>query len=227
MLILKPGRSTAGARAVASHTGSLAGDDQIYDSAFRQIGVVRLNGWQEFWEVPRVFASQPLPRGNRLAIISVSGAAGVLLADAAMEAGLAIANFTDITAQRLSRLSPRFATNPVDWGPMIAVEADSLSVLEELITTILADSNVDCAIIVVHAMVIGLGLFEKIMPQISNLSKPLTIFNFDSDFDAMLETSRRLQALGLATYCELETAIKALSVSVAYAKTKVALGREL
>ncbi|MFC1944789.1 acetate--CoA ligase family protein [Chloroflexota bacterium] len=225
VLILKPGRSTAGARAVASHTGSLAGDDQIYGSVFRQIGVIRLNGWQEFWEIPRVFASQPLPRGNRLAIISVSGAAGVLLADAATEAGLAIANFTDNTVKRLRKLSPRFATNPVDWGPMIAVAADPLSVLEELITTILADSNVDCAIIVVHAMVIGLGLFEKIMPQISKLSKPLTIFNFDSDLDVMLETSRRLQALGLATYFELETAIKALSVSVAYAR--VALSRDL
>ncbi|MFC1944712.1 acetate--CoA ligase family protein [Chloroflexota bacterium] len=223
VLILKPGRSKAGARAVSSHTGSLAGDDQIYDSAFRQVGVIRLNGWQEFWEIPRVFASQPLPKGNRLAIISASGAGGVLLADAATEAGLAIANFTDITTQRLSKLSPRFASNPVDWGPMFPFVSDHLSFAIELITTILADANVDCAIVVFPAALSGLGPFENMMSQVSNVSKPVTIFNFDSDLDVILETSRRLQALGLATYFELETAIKSLSVAVAYANTRVIL----
>ncbi|MCX5999564.1 MAG: CoA-binding protein, partial [Chloroflexi bacterium] len=90
VLILKPGRSEAGARAAASHTGSLAGNDQAYDTAFKQAGVIRLNSWRDFWDVPKTLSLQPLPRGNRIAIVAASGGAGVMLTDAAVAAGLVL-----------------------------------------------------------------------------------------------------------------------------------------
>ena len=95
LFILKPGRSEAGARASASHTGSLAVSDRIYDSAMKQVGAIRVNTWQEYWDIPKVFAYQPLPMGNRIAIVSHSGGAGVIAADAAVEAGLVMANFSE------------------------------------------------------------------------------------------------------------------------------------
>ena len=79
LLIFKSGRSEAGARASASHTGSLKGNDRIYSDAFKQAGAMRLNSWQEFWDIPKVFASRPLPVRNRIAIITHSGASGLSL----------------------------------------------------------------------------------------------------------------------------------------------------
>ena len=65
ILILKPGRSQAGAKAVASHIWSLARHDQSYESAFRQVGVIRVNHLYEFWEIPRVFSRKATPGSQK------------------------------------------------------------------------------------------------------------------------------------------------------------------
>ncbi len=220
VLVLKPGRSTAGAKAVSSHTGSLAGQDHVYESAFRQAGIVRLRTWNDFWEVPKVMALQPLPRGNRVAIITATGGAGVLLADAAFDAGLTPASFTPETLARLESLSPRMAANPVDVGPLMAVLANPFSVYDDAVPWVLADQNVDCAVIVCHTRPIIVDTFRQMIPLITKIGKPVTLFGYGVDLPEMEESARQLQALGLPTYFDLETAVKALGVAAAYTKNR-------
>jgi acyl-CoA synthetase (NDP forming) len=222
VLILKPGRSQAAAIASASHTGSLAGNDQIIDAAFKQAGVIRLNTWQEYWEIPRVFASQPLPRGNRLGIVTGSGGGGVLAIDAAIGAGLEVANFTESTLEKLANLTPRMARNPVDMGPLMTVSGNPLSVPEQVLTLVMGDSNVDCAVLMIDWVVMQTQLpaMEKLHRLILQSSKPVTIFLYGSKMSIREELLRKLTVIGLATYFDLETSIRALGAAAAYSRIR-------
>ena len=81
VLILKSGRTKDGARVSASHTGALAVDDQIFSAACNQAGVIRLEKFSELFELPKIFSLQPLPKGNRLGILTFTGGVGVLAID--------------------------------------------------------------------------------------------------------------------------------------------------
>ena len=102
-----------------------------------------MNVWQEFWEIPRVFASQPLPRGNRIGIVTASGGAGVLAIDAAAAAGLEVATFTEATLEKLANLTPRMARNPVDLGPLMTISANPFSVPEQVLAQLEPDAPED------------------------------------------------------------------------------------
>jgi acetyltransferase len=223
VLIFKPGRNEASARAAASHTGALAGNDEVYKDAFKQTGIIRLSSWQEFWEVPRVFASQPLPKGNRVAIITATGGAGVILVDEAVRAGLAIAEFKTETKSKLTELSPRFVNNPVDTGPIMSVTDNPFSIYEEVVPAVLADGNVDCAVIVCPGNPRIMDTFGRLAHHILRISKPVTVFCYGINLAEMEETSRQLEGLGLPTYLDLETAVRALGVAAAYSRIKSGL----
>jgi len=116
VLILKSGRTAAGASAAASHTGSLAGSDEICDVAFRQAGIIRCDNIEEMFNIAIAFAYQPIPATNRVAIITNAGGPGVLTTDAAIKAGLQLAMFNDETTKTLKKSLPAAANikNPVD-----------------------------------------------------------------------------------------------------------------
>src|SRR5262245_56573697 len=88
LVLLKGGASAAGQRAAASHTGALASDDRIFDGLCRQTGALRASTVEEAFEWAATFATQPLPRGSRVAIVTTAGGWGVLTADAVAAAGL-------------------------------------------------------------------------------------------------------------------------------------------
>jgi len=222
VLIFKPTKSEVSAKAAASHTGALAGNDQVYDTAFRQAGVIRVNSWQEFWEIPRVFATQPLPRGNRVAIITATGGAGVILVEEAIRVGLVITEFTTETKRKLAVLSPRLAQNPVDVGPLMAVSigSDPIAVYERSIPIVLEDRNVDCAVVVCPGNLAIVDVFRRIADCISQLLKPVTVFCYGVNLADIQETVRQLQNLGFPAYLELEMAVKALGVAAIYSRIK-------
>lgn len=222
VLILKPGRSQAGAKAAVSHTGSLAGDDQVIDAAFKQAGVIRVNSLQEFWEIPRVFASQPLPGGNRLGIVTASGGAGVLALNAAAAAGLEPASFTPATAEKLAKLSPRMARNPVDMGPLMTISANPLLVPEQVLSIVLADPNVDCVSLMADWIMLqgALPTLDSFYQLVQQTSKPITVFIYGSKIDIREELLRQFTVRGLATYLDLETSIKALGAAAAYSRIR-------
>lgn len=144
VVVLKVGRGSGGAKAVASHTGALAGDEAAYDAAFRRSGLLRADTLEEMLDWARALAWQPLPRGNRVAILTNAGGPGVIALDALEDAGLELAPLTEQTRSYLrQRVFPAASVNnPVDVlagaGPgTYAVCLDAL----------LADETVDAVIV--------------------------------------------------------------------------------
>ena len=116
ILAIKSGRTNEGASAAASHTGSLAGSDEITEAAFRQAGIIRCTSIDEMFDKAIAFAYQPLPKNNRVAIITNAGGPGVLTTDAAIKSGLKLAKFSEETLEVFRAKLPKTANikNPVD-----------------------------------------------------------------------------------------------------------------
>ncbi len=116
ILAIKSGRTEAGASAAASHTGSLAGSDDICDAAMRQAGIIRCRSIEVMFNTAIAFAYQPLPENNRVAIITNAGGPGVLTTDASIQEGLRLAKFSDDTTAMFKKTLPKTANikNPVD-----------------------------------------------------------------------------------------------------------------
>ena len=143
---LKIGRSQAGARAAASHTGSLAGSETIFDAALKQCGVIRLNKSQDFLNVAEAFARCPLPKGNRIAILTDGGGHGVMATDAAEQYGLEVPVLSEKTRAELGTVLPSHCPmkNPVDLaGP----ERD-LWEFDHVTRILLEDPDIDGLVIV-------------------------------------------------------------------------------
>ncbi len=116
IIVLKSGRSAAGARAAASHTGALAGVDGIYDAAFQRAGILRVNEFEELFDCSEFLAKQPHPSGPGLAIVTNAGGPGVMAADALASHGMEPVEFTPETLARLDKILPQNWSrgNPVD-----------------------------------------------------------------------------------------------------------------
>lgn len=118
IVALKVGRTGAGARAAASHTGSMAGDDTVVEAAFRQAGIVRVSNPDELFDLANVFQSCPAPRGRRLAILSEGGGDNSVAADNAERYGLEVPVFSQKTQDNIRPflLKGMPASNPIDYG---------------------------------------------------------------------------------------------------------------
>jgi len=118
VVVLKSGNTEEGARAAISHTGSLAGADRVYDAAFRQTGAIRVKTLEDLFDTAATFATQPLPRGNRVAMVTVGGGWGVLGADAAADKGLILPDLPEPIIQELDKMLPdRWSrSNPIDFA---------------------------------------------------------------------------------------------------------------
>ena len=116
IIILKSGTSTAGAQAASSHTGALAGSNRAYDTAFRQSGVLRVENMNELFDLATAFATQPLPGGDRVAIVTNAGGPAIVTTDAVERHGLKMARFDKTTVDGLRANLPPAANiyNPVD-----------------------------------------------------------------------------------------------------------------
>ncbi|MBQ7029634.1 MAG: GNAT family N-acetyltransferase, partial [Thermoguttaceae bacterium] len=116
ILCLKSGRSAEGAKAVSSHTGSLAGSDAVYDAIFTQSGVQRVDTISELFDRAALYTTQPAPQGKRLAIITNAGGPGIMATDAAVKNGLKLAEISEETKAKLREVMPAAASlrNPVD-----------------------------------------------------------------------------------------------------------------
>jgi len=116
VIAIKSGSTSAGSRAVSSHTGTLAGSERAYEAAFKQAGVIRADSVGELFDLAVALARQPLPRNDRVAIITNAGGPGIMATDAIERAGLSLASLTQETMDALRRALPAAASvlNPVD-----------------------------------------------------------------------------------------------------------------
>ncbi|HKK44551.1 MAG TPA: acetate--CoA ligase family protein, partial [Balneolaceae bacterium] len=144
-IALKGGLGASGAKAVASHTGALAGSSEAYEAAFKRCGVLQASTMEEMFDWARALAWQPLPNGKRVAVLTNAGGPAILAVDALEKAGLAMAHLSDETKSYLQSRLPEAASinNPVDIlagsGPgTYAVALDAL----------LTDNNVDAVVVI-------------------------------------------------------------------------------
>jgi acetate---CoA ligase (ADP-forming) len=142
VIALKVGRSKAGARAAASHTGSLAGDELIVDAAFRQAGIVRVSNVDELFDVAHTFSACPLPRGNRVAILSEGGGDNSIAADNAETQGMEVPVLSTATQEKMKPflLEGMPASNPIDYG---GTAEENPHMITECVKVCLEDDQVD------------------------------------------------------------------------------------
>jgi len=143
VIAVKSGRSEAGSRAAASHTGSLGGSDLAAEAVFAQTGVLRAGSIEELFDLAMAFSLQPLPRGDRVAIVSDAGGPAIMCVDELIAQGLRLAELSPATQAFMHSWAPAEASlrNPVDLTPQGTLE-DYRRALE----AVLADSGVDAAI---------------------------------------------------------------------------------
>jgi acyl-CoA synthetase (NDP forming) len=153
ILLLKGGRTELGARAIASHTASLAVDDRVLEGALKQTGVIRLDRMGSLPEHLMGCEWLPLPRGNRIALVTFSGAQAIMTIDAATRSGLELAVFSESTQERIATvIASRYkAQNPIDIFPDMMAHGFEKTVVE-ILKALLADDGVDGIIFISFVM---------------------------------------------------------------------------
>jgi len=222
VLILKSGRTKEGARVSASHTGALAVDDEIFTAACKQAGVLRLERFREFFELPKIFSLQPLPKGNQLGIVTFTGGVGVLAIDEGEKYGLSTAPLSPEIVERLNAIFPGLGKTVVDIGPPMAVN-NYMTIYSEILKAVLADDHIDCLF-----NVIWTSPFEEFVKEYlkfyaemqGNYQKTIATWVYGPSIPLVNELSSGLEDLGFPVFSDLEMAIKALGMAYQYSNRK-------
>jgi acyl-CoA synthetase (NDP forming) len=219
IIALKVGRSEAGARAASSHTGSIAGTDEIYSSAFKQVGVLRAGDLEEFFDMGKALAFQSPVAGNNIAIITDAGGPGIMAVDECIKQGLQVKKFSDETISKFEKLKqdgriPRFATNmnPVDLTGSVTSE-----MFEEGIQILFEDSQIDGIIVLgLHHLP---ALQEDFVDRVWRLTKKYnkSVVACDvGETEMALYIRSRFDRLGIPAYFSPEDAARAMAALVNY-----------
>jgi acyl-CoA synthetase (NDP forming) len=217
LIIMKTGRSEAGAKASVSHTGSLAGADDVYQAVFSKNGVLRAENLDELFDLALLAQAPRRPRRKRVQVVSISGAAGILMADVGNEFGLEFADLSDTTRDELEKIMPPFASiaNPMD------VTAEAVArpgLLTQAAEVILKDPNVDNLV-----MFFGIvpGAHEKLataMAQVTQGTDKLVMMTWFPlpRQDIWMSLARA----GVPVFPEPARGIRALGKMVCYVETR-------
>jgi acetyltransferase len=215
-VILKVGITSAGAKAASSHTGSLAGADMAYGAAFKRAGVIRAENFEALFDYATAFAMQPLPNGERVAIITNAGGPGIMAADAAESSGLKMVSPSKESDAKLRAFMPAAGAfgNPID----VIGDADpdryvkAFEVMQD-------DETINAVVVVVtpQNMTKPLELAEKLGAAHKGKKPMLAVFMGGTEVAAAKE---KLMALGIPNYTSPDRAVTALRAMCDYAAWK-------
>jgi acetyltransferase len=225
ILAIKSGRTSAGAKAAASHTGALAGSEAVYDAIFEQAGIIRVDTIDELFDFANAFACKKesalgkmvrkMPAGNRVAIITNAGGPGILATDMTMSSGLKLAKFSDETIEVLASHLPAAANihNPVD----VIGDAD-YGRYENALAAVINDGGVDGALVILtpQSMTDAEGTAKAIVKIARRSSKPIL-----SCFMGIVDVSagvKYLQEYGYPVYKFPENAAKSFAALFRFSK---------
>jgi acetyltransferase len=144
IIVMKSGNTDAGARAVSSHTGSLAGSAKAYEATFKQTGIIRADTIKDFFNYSMAFSYQPLPKGKKVAIITNAGGPGIMATDACERNNISLAAIGTETIEKLKEFLPEAANfyNPID------ILGDALADrYKKTMEAVISDNNVDAMLI--------------------------------------------------------------------------------
>ena len=211
IIAVKAGRSAAGARAAASHTGALAGSDRAVDALLAQSGVIRAGTIEECFVYASALATQPLPAGPRVAIITNAGGPAILATDTAIASGLQMAALSDATTAALRAALPPEASvaNPIDM--IASAQAAQYSTV---VQAVVADPGVDALIIIFTALETNQPgpVAEAIVAATRGIEKPVLVCFMGTITDPSAVTHMREASLPVYTFGE--DAARALAVMV-------------
>ena len=211
IIAVKAGRSAAGARAAASHTGALAGSDRAVDALLAQSGVIRAGTIEECFVYASALATQPLPAGPRVAIITNAGGPAILATDTAIASGLQMAALSDATTAALRAALPPEASvaNPVDM--IASAQAAQYSTVVQAVA---ADPGVDALIVIFTALETNQPgpVADAIIVATRGLAKPVLVCFMGTITDPSAVTHMREASLPVYTFGE--DAARALAVMV-------------
>jgi len=208
IIVVKSGKFSESAKAAASHTGSLSGEDGIYDAAFKRAGVVRVNEIEDLFNAAEVLGTQPLPKGPRLAIITNAGGPGVMTTDALIAKGGKLAKLSQKSIDSLNAVLPPFWShgNPID------VLGDAKSDrYRAAVEACLNDENIDGIVIVFTQQAVSesVEIAKSIVELVrSKTYRTKTILTSFMGFSAVQEANSILNANNIPTYTTPEQAIR-------------------
>lgn len=213
ILAIKSGRTAEGASAAASHTGSLAGSDEITNAAFEQAGIIRCENLEEMFDYAKAFAYQPLPKSKNMAIITNAGGPGVLATDKAINSGLSLGKFEETTTRILKKSLPAAANikNPVDV--IGDARADRYNVA---ISAAIKDKNIDGVNVILtpQSMTEIEAIAEDIVKVVNQSDKPVyTSFMGETDVATGIDI---LQRNNIPHYILPEDMVKAMSATTKF-----------
>lgn len=172
ILVIKSGRTHAGSKAAASHTGSLAGTEAVYDAIFQEAGIIRVDSVNDLFDYAIAFASNKMPDGKKVAIVTNAGGPGIVATDITVTSGLELSEFNSETIEVLSSHLPPTANihNPVD---VIGDAAQDR--YENALNAVIKDENVNGAIVILtpQSMTNAIGTAEAIVRISKRTSKPI------------------------------------------------------
>jgi len=208
IIVVKSGKFSESAKAAASHTGSLSGEDSIYDAAFKRAGIVRVNEIADLFNAAEVLGTQPLPKGPRLAIITNAGGPGVMATDSLIAQGGKLAKISQKTLDSLNAVLPAFWShgNPVD------VLGDARSErYKAAVEACLNDDNIDGILIIFTQQAVSesVEIAKNIVELVRAKSyQNKTILTSFMGYGAVQEANSILNANNIPTYTTPEQAIR-------------------
>jgi acetyltransferase len=225
VLVIKSGRTTAGAQAAASHTGALAGTEGVYDAIFQQSGIIRVDSIDELFDFATAFAyknesalgkfRRKVPDGNRVAIVTNAGGPGIVATDMTISSGLQLAKFREETIEVLASHLPKTANlqNPVD-----VIGDAPMDRYENALAAVIRDEGVDGALVILtpQSMTDVLGTAEAIVRIARRSHKPI-LCCFMGIIDVSLGV-KYLQENGVPVFKFPENAAKAFGALYQYSR---------
>ena len=217
VVILKAGTTAAGSKAASSHTGALAGADIAYGAAFKRAGIIRAETFEALFDFAAALAMQPLPKGDRVAIITNAGGPGIMTADAVENSGMKVASLHPDTAEDLRGKLPAAASvgNPID----VLGDADP-DRYAMAVTAAQADPAVDAVIVILTPQAMTRPAeTARAIAACANGDKPV-LASFMGGAD-VLPGREELVAANLPDYPSPERAVAALKAMVEYASWRL------
>lgn len=217
VVVMKVGRSEAGALAAASHTASLAGSDQVYDGLFRQYGVLRARSIDELFDVAYACSLPlPAPQGRRIGLLTVSGGVGALMADVSDDCGLDVAPMPDDAQRRLKEILPFCGPrNPVD---MTAQLVNDLTLFERNFELMLEKGRYDIVVAFLSSVGQVLELSRALLGQLQKILQRFPDRAVIVSTLASPEVRKLYEAAGVLLFDEPTRAVRAAAALVHFAE---------
>jgi acetyl coenzyme A synthetase (ADP forming)-like protein len=151
IVVFKNGRTERGGMAIKSHTGVLAGNDRVYEAIFKKLGMIRVYQVMDLFDVALALTWQPLPQGKRIGIVSTSGGACSLMADACIEAGLEVPQLSEDVVRKIRQIIPPFGSpqNPVDVTAQVLAQPN---LYQQTLQAVLEDPHIHGIIILLTTL---------------------------------------------------------------------------